>query len=112
MIAKGTPIPTPWDKEKFDTHGMKIQKERNTLRAAKAPESVLEDLFLRQKKEETAMIEAMENTGKIGAFEGASYYQYGMYRSSTDCIMYTRNNLDFCPVCQSALSKVIDQYTK
>lgn len=112
MIAEGTPIPTPWDKEKFDKHAMEIQKERNVLRAAKSPESVLEDLFLRQKKEETAMIEAMENTGKIGAFEGASYYQYGMYRSSTDCIMYTRNKLDFCPVCQSALSKVIDQYTK
>lgn len=112
MMEDGTPIPTPWDKEKFDKHGIEIQKERSRLRAAKSPESVLEDLFLRQRKEETAMIAAMENTGKIGVYEGASYYQYGMYRSSTDCIMYTRNKLDFCPVCQRALSKVIDQYTK
>lgn len=112
MIVEGTPIPTPWDKEKFDKHAMEIQKERSVLRAAKSPESVLEELFFRQKKEETSMINAMENSGKVGAFEGASYYQYGMYRSSTDCIMYTRNKLDFCPVCQNALSKVIDQYTK
>ena len=112
LIAEGTPIPTPWDKEKFDAHGIEIQKERARLRGEKAPESVLEDLFLRQRKEETKMIEAMENTGKIGAYEGASYYQHGMYRSSTDCIMYTRNKLDFCPVCQGALLKVIDQYTK
>lgn len=112
MIEEGTPIPTPWDKEKFDSHGMKIQKERGRLRAAKASESVLEELFEEQRKEETKMIKAMEYSDKVGAFEGASYYQHGMYRSSTDCIMYTRNKLDFCPVCQKALSTVIDQYVK
>lgn len=112
MIEKGTPVPTPWDKEMFDSHGMKIQKERGRLRAAKADESVLEELFEEQRKEETKMIEAMEYSGKVGAYEGASYYQHGMYRSSTDCIMYTRNKLDFCPVCQKALSNVIDQYVK
>lgn len=112
MVEEGTPIPTPWDKEKFDTHAIEIQKERDGLRAAKAPESVLEELFLRQRKEETRMIAEMENTGKVGAFEGASYYQHGMYRSSTDCIMYTRNTNNFCPVCQKAISDVIDQYLK
>lgn len=66
-------------------------------RAAKADEIVLEELFEEQRKEETKMIEAMEYSGKVGAYEGASYYQHGMYRSSTDCIMYTRNKLDFCP---------------
>ena len=58
------------------------------------------------------MMEQMEYSGKVGAFEGASYYQYGMYRPSTDCIMFTRNKLDFCPVCQKAISDVIDQYVK
>lgn len=112
MVEEGTPIPTPWDKEKFDKHAIEIQKERNKLRAAKAPESVLEELFLRQRKEETKMIAEMENTGKVGVFEGASYYQHGMYRSSTDCVMYTRNTNNFCPVCQKAISDVIDQYLK
>jgi hypothetical protein len=112
MVKDETPIPTPWDKEKFDKHGIEIQTERDRLRAAKSPESVLEELFLRQRREETKMIKEMENSGKVGAFEGASYYQYGMYRSSTDCIMYTRNGLDFCPVCQKAISNVIDQYVK
>ncbi|MBU1013867.1 MAG: IgA Peptidase M64 [Bacteroidetes bacterium] len=112
MVKEGTPIPTPWNKEVFDKHAIEIQKERERLRAANSPESVLEDLFNKQKKEETRMISEMENKGKIGAFEGASYYQYGMYRSSIDCIMYTRNSNDFCPVCQRAISTVIDQYTK
>lgn len=112
MLEAGIPIPTPWDKEKFDSQAIEIQKERDRLRAAKSPESVLEELFLRQKKEETKMIAEMGNTGKVGAFEGASYYQHGMYRSSTDCIMYTRNTNNFCPVCQKAISDVIDQYVK
>ncbi|NJO88962.1 MAG: hypothetical protein HC831_08390 [Chloroflexia bacterium] len=34
-----------------------------------------------------------------------------MYRSSLDCIMYTRH-MTFCPVCRDALNKVLDQYTK
>ena len=112
MVTEGIPIPTPWDKEKFDKKSIEIQKERTRLRAEKAPESLVEELFIRQRNEETAMIKAMENTGKIGAFEGAGYYQYGMYRPATDCIMFSRNALDFCPVCQRALSKVIDQYTE
>ncbi len=112
MLTEGIPIPTPWDKEKFDKNSIEIQKERTRLRAEKAPESLVEELFIRQRNEETAMIKAMENTGKIGAFEGAGYYQYGMYRPATDCIMFSRNALDFCPVCQRTLSKVIDQYTE
>ncbi len=112
MVEAGTEIPTLWDKEEFDSHAIKIQNERSQLRAEKSPERVLEELFLRQRDEETRMINAMENSGKIGAFEGASYYQNGMYRSSTDCVMFTRNKLDFCPVCQKAISNVIDQYVK
>ncbi len=112
MVTEGIPIPTPWDKEKFDKNSIEIQKERIRLRAEKAPESLVEELFIRQRNEETAMIKAMENTGKIGAFEGAGYYQYGMYRPATECIMFSRNALDFCPVCQRTLSKVIDQYTE
>jgi len=112
LVEAGIPIPTPWNKEEFDSYSVGIQNERNRLRAERAPESVLEELFNKQKLQETKMMEQMEYSGKVGAFEGASYYQYGMYRPSTDCIMFTRNKLDFCPVCQKAISDVIDQYVK
>ncbi len=46
-----------------------------------------------------------------GAFEGANYMQYGMYRSAIDCIMFTRNRQIFCPACQKGISAVIDQYS-
>jgi hypothetical protein len=48
----------------------------------------------------------------VGAFEGGGYMQYGLYRPYADCIMFTRNKQEFCPVCKDAISKVIDQYTK
>jgi hypothetical protein len=112
LVDKSTPLPTPWEKEKYDEFSYEIQKERNALRAAKVPEAEVEALFEREKKESAAILDNMEYTGKVGAFEGGGYMQYGLYRPYADCIMFTRNKQQFCPVCQDAISKVIDQYTK
>ncbi len=112
LVEPGTPIPTPWDKEKFDAHSQEIQKERTALRAAKVPESQVEDLFMREKKEMLDMIGGMENKNTTGAFEGANYSQHGQYRSAIDCIMFTRNKQEFCPACRRAIEQVIDQYSK
>lgn len=45
-------------------------------------------------------------------YEGAAYNPTGMYRSSQDCRMRTNAAQAFCPVCQRALSRLIDFYTK
>jgi hypothetical protein len=111
LLEKGTPLPTPWDKEKFDGYSRGIQKERSRLRKAKAKEEVLEELFRKQLKKEKEMIAKMKYKDKTGAFEGAGYMAKGMYRSSVNCVMYTRD-LKFCPVCQHAINKVIDQYAR
>lgn len=112
LVEPGTPIPTPWDKEKFDTFSMEIQKERTALRAAKVPESEVEALFMREKKEMLEMIGEMEYRNTTGAFEGANYTQYGQYRSAIDCIMFTRNKQEFCPACRKAIGQMIDLYAK
>ena len=111
LHSGGTPIPTPWNKEEFDKFGYDIQKERNDLRAKKVEESVMEDLFLRQHNKEDEYFAKETYKDKVGAFEGAGYNQYGLYRSQLDCIMYTRHNI-FCKVCQRSINDVIDQYTK
>jgi hypothetical protein len=49
-----------------------------------------------------------EYGGKVGAFEGAGYRAKGLYRSSTNRIMFTRNPERFCPVCSRAIERVID----
>lgn len=110
LVTPGTPIPTPWDKEKFDTYSNAIQQKRQQLRDAKAPEEEMEKLLLGERKEESQILSNMKYTGKVGAFEGAAYYYKGMYRSSADCIMFTRNMI-FCPVCNRALNLVMDRYT-
>ena len=111
LVEDDTPIPTPWNKEEFDKFGYDIQKERNDLRAKKVEESVMEDLFLRQHNKEDEYFAKETYKDKVGAFEGAGYNQYGLYRSQLDCIMYTRHNI-FCKVCQRSINDVIDQYTK
>jgi len=112
LVDKSTPLPTPWEKEPYDNFSYEIQKERKALRAAKVPEAEVEALFEREKKESAVILDNMEYTGKVGAFEGGGYMQYGLFRPYADCIMFTRNKQHFCPVCQDAISKVIDQYTK
>lgn len=109
LVKPGTPVPTPWHKKEFDAYSMSIQEERQRLRKAKAKEEELEALFQRQREKESEMIAKMKYAGKVGAFEGAGYLAKGMYRSSINCIMFTRD-LKFCPVCQRSLSRVIDQY--
>ena len=46
--------------------------------------------------------------GEVGVFEGGGYRAKGIYRPSTDCIMFTRNLERFCPVCSRAIERVID----
>ena len=72
----------------------------------------MDQLFTAQMERETALLASMEHAGKVGAFEGASYEPVGLYRSEIDCIMFTRNPVGFCRVCQRAISRVIDQYSR
>ena len=57
---------------------------------------------------ETALLSPLN--GPVGAFEGANYEATGYYRPQADCVMFTRDEVPFCAVCQRALSRVIDLY--
>ena len=109
LIEPGTPLPTPWNKEIFDKAGYAIQKERDSLRAAMVPESVMEDLFRRQMREEDEYFSKESYRDKVGAFEGAGYLSKGLYRPQIDCIMYTRH-MTFCKVCSRTIEDVIRQH--
>jgi hypothetical protein len=111
LVEPGTPIPTPWNKEPFDQFGYRIQKERDSLRAAKVPEEIMEALFMRQMKQEDEFFAAEKYRDKVGAFEGAGYLAKGLYRPQIDCIMYTRH-MQFCKVCQRGLEEVINMYSR
>ncbi|HEX7529028.1 MAG TPA: M64 family metallopeptidase, partial [Thermoanaerobaculia bacterium] len=108
----GTPLPTPWEKETFEKRSREIQKTRRALIASGSPPSALDELFREEAKEETALLGSMTWAGKVGAFEGAAYEAKGLYRSSADCIMFTRDSVGFCPVCRRAIGRVIDEYSR
>ncbi len=111
LVEPGTPLPTPWNKDEFDKFGYSIQKERDSLRAAMVPETVMEDLFTRQMNRENEFFAREKYKDKVGAFEGAGYLATGLFRPQIDCIMYSRH-LQFCKVCRQSIENVIDQYVK
>ena len=49
---------------------------------------------------------------QVGIHEGGGYMAKGVYRSREDCRMHTNTAPDFCPVCQRAISRMIDYYCK
>ena len=50
--------------------------------------------------------------GAVGAFEGGGYEAHGVYRPEMACIMGSTGSVGFCRVCQRAISRIIDTYTK
>jgi hypothetical protein len=112
LMQEGTPLPTPWEKETFETESRKTQAERRKLLESGAPPSAIDALFRRQQAWETKHLSSMRWSGKVGAFEGAAYEAKGLYRSSADCIMFTRDDVGFCPVCRRGIERVIDLYAR
>ncbi|MGD0470027.1 MAG: IgA Peptidase M64 [Terriglobales bacterium] len=109
LVAPGTPVPTPWDKEEFDRFERDIQRQRKELRAAGKSEAEIDELFRKQREKEDAMLGSEKYAGKVGAFEGANYEAKGYYRPEIDCIMFTRHRA-FCAVCRRAIERVIGMY--
>jgi len=111
LVSPGTPIPTAWNKEAFETYSREIQKRRTQLRKDKRPEQEMEALFREELAHEKKMFEGEKYFGQVGAFEGSMYEARGYYRPQIDCIMFSRTNY-FCKVCREAIEKVIKMYSR
>jgi len=124
LVAPETPIPTPWDKSRFDADDLAYQQERREIDGAIAS-AVRTDAFpfeiemLQQAAvdhafQRVAVIDAMmESSGlmsTIGAFEGAGYVSEGLYRPAIDCLMFSRGVKPLCQVCARAVDRRIDFY--
>jgi hypothetical protein len=112
LVAPDTPLPTPWPKEEFERHSREIQQRRRDIRQRNAPEAEMDALFRAQRDWEHELLSRAPYANVVGAFEGASYEAQGLYRPQADCIMFTRNPVGFCRVCQRAISRIIDLYSK
>jgi hypothetical protein len=112
LVEPGTPLPTPWDKETYEKQSRESQAQRRKLLASGAAQSEIDKLFREEEGWSTKLLGGMKFSGKVGAFEGASYEAKGLYRPEADCIMFTRDRVGFCRVCRRAIERVIDLYAR
>jgi hypothetical protein len=111
LVSPDTPLPTPWDKEAFETYSREIQRRRREIRSQNRPEQEMDALFREELAHEKNMFARGKYANRVGAFEGANYEAKGFYRPQVDCIMFTRTDT-FCAVCRRAIERVIDLYSR
>ncbi len=126
LLTKGLPVPTKWNKIKYDNMDMAYQKIRyrinRKLAELKRKEADRQLINKIEEKSERLSIQASERSddflkssrysGKIGVFEGAGYSSEGLYRSMIDCIMFTKGVKPYCTVCNKAVEEQINYYTR
>jgi hypothetical protein len=108
LAAPGLPRPSPWPHQAFTKRALELQDQRKAIRARNGPEREMDELFTLQQREESALLGPFN--GKVGAFEGANYEARGVFRPQADCVMFSRDEVPFCAVCQRTLARVIDLY--
>ena len=65
-------------------------------------------LFREERAFHSALFASAPHAKTIGAFQGANYDAKSFYRPATDCLMFTRDNVPFCPLCSRTISDIID----
>ena len=55
---------------------------------------------------------AQKDKYPVGVYEGGGYAAKGIYRPADNCRMRTNDYPVFCPVCQRALTRIINFYTE
>jgi hypothetical protein len=109
LVDSGTPLPTPWPKQEFESLETDIQARRRQIRAENRPEAEMNALFREERQREDVLLGSSKFSGKVGAFEGANYQAKGYYRPEVNCIMFTRHT-QFCAVCRRSIERIISQY--
>lgn len=125
-VSPGIDIPTPWEKEEFDKMDLAYQKirtelndkiaemKRNGTPKDEIAKTVDESEFLSRDhaNKVDAYLAQSRFAGKVGAFEGAGYSAEGLFRPMLDCLMFTKGDKPFCKVCESAVIRVIEFYSR
>ncbi len=126
LATPGVAISTPWEKAEFDVMDNAFQKVREatnkkiaeSMRSGAPAETVakfkaeMESLSLDHAKKMDAHLARSKFVGKVGAFEGAGYSSTGLYRSSLDCLMFSKGSKPFCSACSRAVNRTIDHYSE
>jgi len=110
LMESSSAVPTPWPKAAFEERERDFQARRKQIRAANRPEAEMDALFREEQAFTTSLFRSAAHPDVVGAFQGANYDANAYYRPQLDCVMFTRDEVPFCRVCQDALERVIDLY--
>lgn len=108
LIEPGTPVPTPWGKEEYETTLKQFSSDARKLRRSGASRSRLDSLAAARESWLESFIAGQLYAEKIGVFEGAGYSAKGLYRPAIQCRMFSNDILKFDAVCRQAIERVID----
>ncbi len=112
LVAPDVPLPTPWDKAAFEAQRKKPPAAQGEQHAAEGAPRDSTEAITDDRERMTRVLRENQYYGKVGAFEGAAYESKGLYRPTIDCVMFSRNTVEFCPVCQRAIERVLDTHVK
>jgi hypothetical protein len=70
----------------------------------------MDALFREEQAHVTQLFARDRYRSAVGAFQGANYDAKAFYRPQLDCIMFSRDEVPFCRVCEAALDRVIDSF--
>jgi hypothetical protein len=127
LLSPGIGIPTDYGKDRTEA----LQAERRAGREARAEDieaakkmgasgKEIERIEQKYKAADAALavrVEAVRKEyaavdDKVGVFEGAGYASKGLYRSQVYCLMIFNPKNEFCRVCQRAIGRMIDFYSR
>jgi hypothetical protein len=127
LLSPGIGVPTEYGKDKAEA----LQAERRASREARtndiekakkrgAPEKEIKRIEEKYKAADAALAARAEAVrkeyaaldDKVGVFEGAGYASKGLYRSQVYCIMIFNPKNEFCRICQKAIGRMIDFYSR
>lgn len=111
-IDHGIPIPTSWNKEKFDQMNAEYLKKLKSMTDEKAPAGEIAKLRNRHQKWLDEFLLKHRYSGKTGAFEGAGYASEGLYRPAVNCIMFSKGLPGFDVVCKNTIERRIKFLTR
>ena len=127
LLSPGIGVPTEYGKDKTEAlqAGRRAGREARVkdIEAAKkkgAPEKEIgriEEKYKAADADLAARSEAVRKEyaaldDKVGVFEGAGYASKGLYRPMIYCIMIFNPKNEFCRVCQRAIGRMIDFYSR
>jgi hypothetical protein len=107
LVKPGTPLPTTWNKEKYDQWNETYAQKYDEMTKAGKSNHDLNKLRDNHRETINKFFENHPYKGKIGAFEGAGYVFKGIYRPSLECLMFSNRTASFDLVCQKAIERRI-----